>query len=163
MRNEDVYNIVVGYITENQNRFYRLAYSHTKDREASLDIVQNAVCRALEKYADIRNINSINSWFYRVLVNEVYAYQNKHKREVAVSDEEMPQQVYHEKAYEADDDMSALIGALPENMKTIIVLRFFEDMSLEEISKITGTNLNTVKTRLYSALKKLKVMYEEAE
>ncbi len=162
MQKEDVYNIVVGYITENQNRFYRLAYSHTKDREASLDIVQNAVCRALEKYADIRNINSINSWFYRVLLNEVYSYQNKHKREIAVSDEEMPIQVYHEKAYD-NEDMSELIEKLPENMKTIIVLRFFEDMPLEEISKITGTNLNTVKTRLYSALKKLKVMYEEAE
>lgn len=163
MRKEDVYNRVVEYITENQNRFYRLAYSHTKDREASLDIVQNAVCKALEKYANIRNTDSINSWFYRVLVNEVYAYQNKHKREIAVADEEMPVQVYNEKAYEANDDMGALIDALPENMKTIIILRFFEDMPLEEISKITGTNLNTVKTRLYGALKKLKVMYEEAE
>lgn len=162
MRKEDVYDKVVQYITENQERFYRLAYSHTKDREASLDIVQNAACRALEKYSDIRNINSINSWFYRVLLNEVYSYFNKTKREVAYADEEMPIQVYHEKAYD-NEDMSALIDALPENMKTIIILRFFEDMPLEEISKITGTNLNTVKTRLYGALKKLKVMYEEAE
>ena len=50
MRKEDIYNKVVEYITEEQNRFYRVAYSHTNDREASLDIVQNAVCRALEKY-----------------------------------------------------------------------------------------------------------------
>ena len=162
MHREDVYKRVVEYITENQERFYRLAYSHTKHREASLDIVQNAVCKALEKYADIRNVNSINSWFYRVLVNEVYAYLNKSKREIVCADEEIPVQVYHEKAYD-NEDMSELIDALPENMKTIIILRFFEDMPLEEISKITGTNLNTVKTRLYGALKKLKVMYEEAE
>ena len=96
------------------------------------------------------------------MINEVYSHFNKTKREVAYADEEMPIQVYHEKAYD-NEDMSALIDALPENMKTIIILRFFEDMPLEEISKITGTNLNTVKTRLYGALKKLKVMYEEAE
>ena len=162
MRKEDVYERVVEYITCNQERFYRLAYSHTKDREASLDIVQNAVCKALEKYGDIRNIDSISSWFYRVLVNEVYAYLNKTKREVAYADEEMPVQVYHEKAYD-NEDMSELIDKLPENMKTIVILRFFEDMPLDEISKITSTNLNTVKTRLYGALKKLRIMYEEAE
>jgi len=163
MQKEAVYNKVVEYITENQNRFYRLAYSHTKDRDASLDIVQNAVLRALEKYADIRKIESINSWFYRVLVNEIYAYTKKHAREIATADEDIPTQVYTESAYDRDDSVGELIDRLPQEQKTIIVLRFFEDMALEEIAKITATNLNTVKTRLYGALKKLRVMYEEAE
>ncbi len=162
MQREAIYNKIVEYITENQTRFYRLAFSYTKEQESALDIVQNAICKALEKYTDIRKIESINSWFYRVLLNEVYAYLNKTKREVVLTDEEMPVQVYHEKAYDSED-MSELIEKLPENMKTIIILRFFEDMSLDEIAKITATNLNTVKTRLYSALKKLRVFYEEAE
>ncbi len=163
MQKEAVFNKVAQYITENQARFYRFAVSHTKDREASLDIVQNAICRALEKYADIRKIESINSWFYRILLNEIYAYMKKKSREVATSDEDFPIQVYTEKAYDKDDSFDALINRLPEGQKTIIILRFFEEMSLEEISKITGTNLNTVKTRLYGALKKLKVFYKEAE
>ncbi len=163
MQKEAIYNKVVQYITENQARFYRFAVSHTKDREASLDIVQNAICKALEKYTDIRKIESINSWFYRVLLNEIYAYMKKMSREVTTSDEDLPIQVYTEKEYDKDDSFDSLIELLPEEQKTIIVLRFFEDMSLEEISKITGANLNTVKTRLYSALKKLKVMYKEAE
>ena len=163
MDRKDVYNTVIGYITDNQDKFYRLAYSHIRDREASLDIVQNAICKALEKYGDIRNIDSINSWFYRVLVNEVYTYANKHKREISVADEDIPVGVYHEKAFEKDDSINDAINRLPEKLKTIIILRFFEDMTLEEISKITKTNLNTVKTRLYSALSKLKIYYEEAE
>ncbi len=163
MERGENYNKVVLYITENQEKFYRLAFSYTKEREAALDIVQNAICKALEKHSDIRNISSINSWFYRVLLNEVYAYLKKHKREIAVADEEMPVRIYREEAYDRDDGIYDSINHLPPQLKTIVVLRFFEDMSLEEISKITSTNINTVKTRLYSALKKLKIFYEEAE
>ncbi len=161
MLKNEIYNAVVAYITENQERFYRLAYSYTKNREASLDVVQNAICKAIEKYGDIRNVSAISSWFYRVLLNEVYAYIKKHKREIAVSDEDMPVQVYCERAFERDDGIYDSINKLPEQLRVIIILRFFEDMSLEEISKITETNINTVKTRLYGALKKLKVFYEE--
>jgi len=43
---------------------------------------------------------------------------------------------------------------------TIIKLRFYEDLSLKEISTVTGWNLNTVKTRLYTGLKKLRISME---
>ena len=163
MKRDDIYNTVVEYLVNNRERFYRLAFSYTKDSEASLDVVQNAICKALEKYGDIRKIESINSWFYRVLLNETYAYLKKEKREIAFSDDEMPVQVYNEKAYERDDGVYQAIERLPREMREVVVLRFFEDMSLEEISKVTGANLNTVKTRLYSAIKKLKLFYKEAE
>ena len=163
MKKAEMYDSVVAYITENQGRFYRFAYSHTKNRDNALDIVQNAVCKAIEKYTDIRDKNAISAWFYRVLLNEVYAYSKKHSREFATPDEEMPEGVYTEKAFEKDDSIYQCINKLEPSLKTIIILRFFEDMPLEEISKITATNLNTVKTRLYSAINKLKKLYEEAE
>lgn len=163
MGKTEMYDSVVAYITENQEKFYRFAYSHTKNRDSALDIVQNAVCKAIEKYTDIRNIESINAWFYRVLLNEVYAYLKKYSRELATPDEEMPEGGYTEKAFEKDDALYQCIDKLEPALRTIIILRFFEDMPLEEISKITATNLNTVKTRLYGAIKKLKKLYEEAE
>ena len=53
--------------------------------------------------------------------------------------------------------------ALPPEVSTIIRLRFYEDLSLKEISLVTGCNLNTVKTRLYTGLKKLRVSLEGEE
>ena len=44
--------------------------------------------------------------------------------------------------------------------RTVIVLRYFEDMKLEDISRIVDENLNTVKARLYRALKKLRITME---
>jgi RNA polymerase sigma-70 factor (ECF subfamily) len=49
---------------------------------------------------------------------------------------------------------------LPHNYRLIISLRYFEDLKLEEIADILGENLNTVKTRLYAGLKKLRIELE---
>ena len=55
----------------------------------------------------------------------------------------------------------AAIERLNTQEQTIIRLRFFHDMKLEEIAKVTRTNLNTVKSRLYQSLRKLKAMTKE--
>ena len=45
---QDIYDCTVQYIIENQNKFYRLAYSYVKEEQAALDVIQNAICRGLE-------------------------------------------------------------------------------------------------------------------
>ena len=52
---ENLYDKLVAYIVENQDRFYRLAFSCVKNQEDALDAVQNAVCKALAHYEDLRN------------------------------------------------------------------------------------------------------------
>lgn len=74
----DLYEKIVSYVVENQNKFYRLAYSYVRDREDALDAVQSAVCKALENYGGIRNEGAINTWFYRILVNESLALLGAH-------------------------------------------------------------------------------------
>ena len=63
----------------------------------------------------------------------------------------------------ADELLFRQIDALPQEVSTVIKLRFFEDLSLKEISVVTGCNINTVKSRLYSGLKKLKLSLEGAD
>ena len=48
------------------------------------------------------------------------------------------------------------VDHLEPKLKTIVILRYFEDLKLEEIAQATGANLNTVKARLYRALKKMR-------
>ena len=62
-----------------------------------------------------------------------------------------------------DGDLARRIEALPANEGTVIRLRFYEDMSLKEISAATGVNLSTVKSRLYAGLRKLRISMEGAE
>ena len=155
------YDQVVAYILENQTKFYRLAYSYTRNREAALDVVQNAICKALEKYQDIRNLNYLKTWFYRVLVNECLIFLQKNKKEFICEPEEMREEPYFEPAYEQGSGIYELINALPEQNKTVIMLHYYEEMTLKEISKILDVNLSTVKSRLYAGLNKLKQSLEE--
>lgn len=60
-------------------------------------------------------------------------------------------------------DLEKELNSLDLDVQGIIRLRFFEELSLKEISRITGLNLNTVKTKLYRGLKQLKENMQEAD
>ena len=142
------------YIIENQEHFYRLAYSYVKDRDAALDVVQNAVLKALTHWKSLRNPAYLKTWFYRILINEGLNYIRKNRR--IVPDTGLREQPAPEEDIPGKLDVYAAVERLSPKLRTIVVLRFFEDMSLQEIAEATELNLNTVKTRLYHALKILK-------
>ena len=64
-----------------------------------------------------------------------------------------------EDAYEAFDVNRAL-DAMDENDRAVIILRYFEELTLEETAEVLGENINTVKSRLYRALRKLRTKLE---
>ncbi len=147
------------YLIENQARFYRLAYSYLQNLEEALDAVQTAVCRALEGRGGLRSAEMMRSWFNRILINICLDMLRQKKRVVTVAPEDLTVGSY-EDPLPADETLINRINALSLEEQTIIKLRFFEDLSLKEISEITNVNLNTVKTRLYGALKKLRISME---
>lgn len=142
-----LYERLIQYILENQDRFYRVAYSYTRHQEDALDAVQSAVCKALEAHESIKNEDAIKTWFYRILINESLLVLKKRKRLLLSNDGLEQEEVYYEKGYEQDDDLEKELDRL--------------DMDVQGI--ITGLNLNTVKTKLYRGLKQLKENIQEAE
>lgn len=159
---QDLYDYIVAYIVENQNKFYRLAYSYVRNREDALDVVQNAVCKALENYGGIRNEGAISTWFYRILVNESLLFIKERKR-MTLGETDQEEAHYEEKGFEIQDDLYDSINRLDGDTQTIIKLRFFEELSLKEIAQIMEMNLNTVKARLYRGLRQLKVNIQEVD
>ena len=154
---------LIGFITGSQEKFYKIAYSYVKNREDALDIIHNAIVKALQKQTDVKNTAYLQTWFYRILINESISLLRKNKRILFLDEwNSLPDQAA---APEPDGylDLYQAMDQLPGKLKTIIILRFFEDMSLAEIAAITDTNLSTVKTRLYKALKILKLDLEGVE
>ena len=158
-----LYEKLIQYIVQNQERFYRVAYSYTRHQEDALDVVQSAVCKALEAHGSIKNEDAIKTWFYRILINESLTVLKKRKRLLLSDDGLEQEEVYYEKGYELDDGLEKELDRLELDVQGIIKLRFFEELSLKEISCITGLNLNTVKTKLYRGLKQLKENIQEAD
>lgn len=159
---QDIYDRTVSYILENQNRFYRLAYSYVRSEDVALDVVQSAICKGLEKCFGLKNPEALGTWFYRIVVNESLQYLRKSRKESVSPDGELPEQAYHEPAYERQREVYEEVMRLAEPMKTVVVLHFYEGLTLKQISEVTDTNLNTVKSRLYSALNRLEKGLKEA-
>jgi len=147
---------LVTFLVENQARFYRLAYSYLKNREEALDAVQSAVCRALEKQDSLQEPDAMRTWFYRILVNICTDMLRRRKLVTLIPPEALDAGSY-EDPLPSDGTLAERVNALPPEIQTIIKLRFYEELSLKEISMVTGCNLSTVKTRLYSGLKKLRI------
>lgn len=148
------------YLVAEQAKFYRLAYSYLHHQEDALDAVQTAVCRALERQDSLRDPNSVRTWFYHILVNICLDTLRQRKRIVPLSEWE---EAGREDPMPPDGHLARQIDALPAAVGTVIKLRFYEELSLKEISVVTDSNLNTVKSRLYAGLKKLRISMEGAE
>lgn len=157
MTKEDKFNQVEKFILENQQAHYRLAFSYVKNKENALDIIQEAIVKALKSIDRLEEVKYMKTWFYRILVNTAIDFIRKHQRVSIMSDEILDLHLPTSENAVHDFDLQNAVETLPPTYKTIIFLRFFEDLKIEEIADITGDNVNTVKTRLYAALRKLRV------
>lgn len=147
---------LIAYLVEDQARFYRLAYSYLRSREEALDAVQTAVCKALEKQEGLRNADAVRTWFYRILIN-VCTDMLRQRRWIAPVPVEETDTGSYEDPLPEDGSLARRVDALPPELASVIRLRFYEELSLREISAVLDCPLSTVKTRLYAGLKKLRV------
>lgn len=155
------FELVEQFILENKESHYRLAYGYVRNKENALDIVQEAILKALQSVDRLEEIRYLKTWFYRILVNTAIDFIRKNKRMTVMEDDVLGIHLPTTEMEWADLDLQQAIDELPPVYKTIILLRFFEDLKIEEIADITGDNVNTVKTRLYAALKKLRLKVGE--
>lgn len=146
-------------ILASYEHLYRLAYTYVKNPDDAMDVVQESVYKAMINSANVRNIDSVKGWLCRIVVNTALDQLRRCAREVPM--DEMPESG-QEDTYE-DADVLRSLDILEQRERNIIILRYFEDLRLQDISKITGENLNTVKTILYRSLKKLKIHLTEGE
>lgn len=152
---------LIEFLLENQNKFYRYAFTYVHHREMAMDTVQNSFLKAMENVHTLRNPDAMKTWFYRILTNECLLLLKKAQKENLVEPSEIQEEIYFEKAYEGSLELYEAVRQLSPETQTIIYLHYYEEYTLKEISKITGYNLNTVKSRLYAGLKKLKTIVKE--
>ena len=142
---QDVKEILIEYIKDNQEKLYRIAFSYSKNEEAALDIVQEAITKALKNINKLSEESYIKTWFYRILINESLQYIRKNKRILTYELEAIENKVDCNVDFAEGLDVYKYVQDLNEKLKTVIILRFFEDMKISEIAKITKTNESTVK------------------
>ena len=146
-------------ILDHIDQYYRLAYCYTKNQQDASDIVQESLYKALMHQDNRTNPDAVKTWFYRIVVNTSLDFLKKEKKLVHLDDIQWNTIPADEPADTLD--LREAVQALPFPYQTVIVLRYFEDLKIAEIARILSENENTIKTRIYSALKKLRIQLEE--
>lgn len=148
-------------LLEQYDRYYRLAYSYVQNEADACDIVQNGAYRAIRGSAKLRQEAYAGTWVYRIMLNEVLRFMENNPSALQASLEELETEPGAEDRYE-DVDLKRALEAMPPRDRAVITLKYFEDMKLEEIAELLGENANTVKSRLYRALGKLRTELADA-
>ena len=153
--------LIENYTIENKEKLYRIAFSYTKNKEDALDIVQESVLKALKSANTLKTPQYIKTWYYKILTRTAIDYIRKNKKYVINNDLDLDDSISYD-TYE-NIDLQKALDELPEKYKTIVILRYFEDMKISEIAQVLDENTNTIKTRLYKALDKLKLKLRDDE
>lgn len=148
--------LLENYVIENKNNLYRTAYSYSRNKDDALDIIQESIYKALKTIENINNIDSLKTWFYSILVHTAIDYLRKNKKYILEDDFNSFFEQSHNDKYE-DIDLKNTLNRLPSEQKTVVMLRYFNDLKIHEIADILDENLSTVKSRLYKGLKNLKL------
>lgn len=145
-----------------EDYLYKMAYLHVKNEQDALDIYQETILKAYMNISKLKKDNLFKTWITRILINNVYS---KSKYDSKYYDLEIENYIgdhpYSE--IEKNIDLHAAIDVLEDRYKTPIILHYFYDFTINQISEITGSNENTIKTNLRRAKKQMYVILKEVE
>ena len=157
MKKNKVY-LIEETLLKNYKKYYKLAFSYVHNDTDAMDIVQESAYKAIKNASLLKEDKYVDTWIYRIVINQCKTFLSKNNVTIEnIYDFNLP---FNDK-YENIDLKNAL-AILDSDEKAIIILRFFEDLKIEQISSILDINVSTVKSKLYRCLKKLEgIMKEE--
>lgn len=152
---------------------FALCFGMLGREEDARDAVQEAFIAAYRSLGNFRGDAKVSSWLHRIAVNQCLTKQRRTKTrgETFIDEETNEDEKYfvapsHQspaRQAEKSERLShvrAAVRALPEELREVIVMKEFEEMTFQEISDTLSLPLSTVKSRVYTALKQLRMKLE---
>ena len=145
-----------------QKKVFTVAYSLVQDTDEAQDLTQESFVRAYSALESFRGTARFYTWIYRITVNLCMDHFRKQAVEKAAMTHEQdehqnpttPDRVASQ--HEMSQAVRQAIRALPEDHRTVIIMREIEGLSYQEIAKVAGISIGTVMSRLFYARRKLR-------
>lgn len=145
------------YITYS-DKIFRYLYWHVGDTYLAEDLTSEVFLRVFKNLGRFKD-GYVQAWIYRIAKNLLIDHYRGKKTsslefvgEIAVDDNLLENLAKDENAKK----LQKAIGKLPENLREVVILRFFEEMSAAQVAEIMDINEGNVRVLQFRALKKLK-------
>ena len=144
-------------VRDHQDEVYGVALRITGDRDAALDVASSTFLKAYRAFDRFDQTRPLRHWLLRIATNEAISYVRKRGRELRRSvDVEEATALPDSKAAPDTESMAreererirAAVSLLPELYRVVIVLRYFNELSVHEIAHVTGRPASTVGVQL---------------
>jgi RNA polymerase sigma-70 factor (ECF subfamily) len=149
---------------------YVYVFELVHDEQTSLDLVQETFIAAVRHIGSLRADAKFGSWLFGIAHQKCLQRWRKQNREEILRDEISESPDKFESGpddllirREQETDFMERLNQLPLPQRSVLLLHFVEDFSLEEIAGITGTAVGTVKSRLHYAKKSLRKLLEQTQ
>lgn len=160
--------------TETCQHMFFLAKSIVKSDEEAMDIIHDSYICVFQKLDNIKNLSGFKSYLRTTVVNRCKNYLSKKKPlylsdmtedgedfELEDIDGEIPDELLENK--DVIECVRRVVESLPEEQRMCVILRYYDEMSLQEIADTLEVSLGTVKSRLSRASKKMRDEIERLE
>lgn len=142
---------------EYEQDIYRMAYIYVKNQNDALDVVQETAYRSFKSIGTLKEPKYFKTWLMRIAISCSLDILRKRKNVVPLKpefEEYLSDQVNEDIISEIT--LKDLIDQLDNNEKSVILLRFYQGLTLREVSETLQLPLGTAKTVLYRGLNKLR-------
>ena len=147
---------------------FSLANSIVKNREIAQEVAQDGFIKAFKALAKFEGKSKFSTWLYRIVYHTSLDSIKKKKYDTVAIDDINSSQIRsmdgasdNMEREERDMMVKKCMELLPSEYSSLLTLHYFEDMSLKEISDITGMKANNVKIKIFRARKKLATILKE--
>ena len=168
--NPDAFGVIV---TRWERKIFALCYGMLSREDEAKDAAQETFIAAYRNLKNFRGDAKVSSWLHRIAVNQCLTTKRRTKTrsESFLDDEEnaedkvfiAPLNLSPSKTTEQSERLQVVrqaVFSLPLDLRQVIVMKEFEDMTFQQISEMLDLPLSTVKSRLYTALKQLRMKLE---
>ncbi|MCR2820059.1 RNA polymerase sigma factor [Lederbergia panacisoli] len=148
-------------INKYKNQLYATILRMTKNPHDAQDLVQEAFIKVYYQLEKYNERGSFSGWFYSVAINHCMdEFRKKRYKQVEMTEKIMGKNPNHPEVVflkrEENRQLEQLLSTLPEDERMIILLRYVNELSYEEISELVDVPISTVRNKLHRAKKKLR-------
>jgi len=151
--NEAFYTLV----SKESEKLYNIAYHYFKNEADALEAIQETTCRAFIKLRKLKEPQFFSTWITRIMINYCIDEQKRKKKFIHIDESISGDSNITETNIDGILLETAVSGLEPK-YKKVIILKYFQDMSIQEISKVLQCPEGTVKTWTYRALNQLRTL-----
>lgn len=157
---------IIDLLKSVEGPIYNTAFYFMKNEHDAKDIAQEALIRVYTKLDSFEEKSQFKTWVQRITTNLCMDKFRSNKHDISIEGTEMVVRDYLDTQKEVEnkimvEDLIVKIKLLPKNMKAVMVLRYVNEFSYNEISDILGIPLNTVKSYLFRGREKIYNEYHQ--